>query len=70
MIRKDLWQADLKEADVIFVYGRAKTMPRFEKFVYQNAKRGARIIVNTDKTIPFPTKKPEKSQNGILLYKI
>ena len=67
--RKDLWQADLKAADVIFVYGRAKTMPRFEKFVYQNTKKGTRIIVNTDLTNPFPTKKPIKVENGIYLYK-
>ncbi|MBI2326868.1 hypothetical protein HYU92_00970 [Candidatus Curtissbacteria bacterium] len=68
--RQDLWEADLSSANVIFVYGRAKTMPRFEKFVYQNAKRGARIIVNTDKTIPFPTKNPTKAENGFYLYKV
>ena len=68
--RQNLWHTDLAVADVIFVYGRKKTMPRFEKFIYQNAKRGARIIVNTDKTKPFPNKKPLKSGNGIFLYKI
>lgn len=70
VFRKDLWQADLKSANVIFVYGRAKTMPKFEKFLYKNAKKGTRLIVNTDKTIPFPTKKPVKSENGIYLYKV
>src|SRR3989338_7970465 len=28
--RQNLWRADLKIADVIFVYGRRKTMPKFE----------------------------------------
>src|SRR3989304_6409719 len=46
--RQNLWKADLKIADVIFVYGRRKTMPKFEDFVYKNAKRGTRVIVNTN----------------------
>ena len=65
--RQNLWKADLAVADVIFVYGRVKTMQKFQDFVYQNAKRGTRIIVNTN---PFPTKKPFKSVNGIFLYEI
>ena len=68
--RQNLWQADLKDADVIFVYGRQKTMQKFQDFVYKNARRGTRIIVNSDLTIPFPTKKPLKSKNGLFLYKI
>ena len=68
--RQNLWDADLSSADVIFVYGRAKTMPKFENFLYQNAKKRTRLIVNTDKTVPFPTKKPIKSENGIYLYKV
>lgn len=66
--RRDLWRADLSAADVIFVYGRKHTMKKFQDFVFGNAKKGARIIVNTEKTVPFPTKKPIKSENGILLY--
>ena len=65
--RQNLWKADLAVADVIFVYGRVKTMQKFQDFVYQNAKRGTRIIVNTN---PFPTKKPLKSINGIFLYRV
>ena len=68
--RQNLWQADLKKANVIFVYGRGKTMKRFEDFVFKNARKGTRIIVNTDLTKPFPTKKPLKSENGIFLYKV
>lgn len=62
---ESFWQSDLKIADVIFVYAFIKTMPKFEKYIYQNAKKGTRIVVNTN---PFPNKKPKKSQNGIFLY--
>ena len=65
--RQNLWKADLQVADIIFVYGRKKTMQKFQDFVYQNAKKGTRIIVNTN---PFPIKQPIKSENGIFLYKI
>lgn len=65
--RQNLWKADLKKADVIFVYGRRKTMQKFQDFVYQNAKKGTRVVVNTN---PFSNKKPLKSANGIFLYKI
>lgn len=67
VIRQNLWKADLKIADVIFVYGRVKNMPHFEEFVFQNAKKGTRIVVNTN---PFPNKKPDKSKNGVFLYKV
>ncbi len=61
------WKADLKVADVIFVYAFIKTMPKFEEFIWQNAKKGTRIVVNTN---PFPNKKPIKSLNGVYVYKI
>src|SRR3990167_4130440 len=65
--RQNLWKADLAVADVIFVYGRVKTMQKFEDFVFKNAKKGTRIIVNTN---PFPNKKPIKSEKGLFLYKV
>jgi|SRR3990167_2012927 len=65
--RQNFWKADLKIADVIFVYGRQKSMSKFEDFVYKNAKRGTRIVVNTNH---FPNKKSLKSENGIYLYKV
>ena len=63
--KQSLWKADLVVADVIFVYGRAKTMQRFEDFVFKNAQKGTRVIVNTNQ---FPNKRPIKSRNGIFLY--
>lgn len=65
--RQNMWQADLKVADVIFVYSLKKTIGKFEDFIYKNAKPGTRIIVNLH---PFPTKSQSKSENGIFLYKI
>lgn len=64
---KNLWQADLKIADVIFVYGRKKTMKKFQDFVYKNASRRTRVVVNTN---PFPDKKSIKEENGIFFYKV
>lgn len=68
--RSDLWKADISHADVIFVYARQGTMKRMEDFIFKFAKKGSRVVVNTDLTKPFPTKKPLKSQNGISLYKV
>ena len=65
--KENLWKADLKVADVIFVYAKRKTMQKFEDFIYKNAKKGTRIVVNTN---PFPNKKPIKSSNSIFLYKV
>lgn len=68
--RSDLWKADLKTADIIFVYARQGTMQKMEDFIFKFAKRGARVVVNTDLTKPFPSKKPLKSQNDIYLYRV
>src|SRR3989344_2228463 len=65
--RQNMWQADLKVADIIFVYSLKSKIKKFEDFIWQNAKKGTRIIVNTN---PFPHKKPVKVENGIFLYKI
>lgn len=65
--RQSLWKADLKVADVIFVYSLKKSIQKFEDFVFQNARPGTRIIVNLH---PFPNKKPIKAKDGIYLYKV
>ena len=51
--RQNFWKADLKVADVIFVYSLKKTIKKFEEFVFRNAKPGTRIVVNLH---PFPIK--------------
>ena len=65
--RQNMWKADLKVADVIFVYSLKSKIQKFEDFIYKNAHPGTRIVVNTN---PFPNKKPIKVENGIFLYKI
>lgn len=62
---ESMWKADLKVADVIFVYSLVKKMHKFEDFIYKNAKKGTRIVVNTN---PFPNKKPTKTLGKIFLY--
>ncbi len=65
--KSDLWKADLKIADVVFIYAKRKTMPRFEKFIFENCQKGTRIVVNTN---PFPNKKPVEEANGVFHYKV
>ena len=64
---QSMWEADLKIADVIFVYSLVKKMKKFEDFVYKNAKKGTRVIVNTN---PYPNKKPIRVEGKIYLYKV
>src|SRR3989338_862908 len=65
--KKNMWKADLKIADVIFVYSLKKSIKKFEDFVYKNATPGTRIVVNLHS---FPDKKPIKVKDGIYLYKV
>ena len=65
--RQNMWKADLKVADVIFVYSLKKTIAKFQDFIYKNARPGTQIVVNLH---PFPNKKPIKEENGIFLYKV
>ncbi|MEK7581410.1 MAG: methyltransferase domain-containing protein [Patescibacteria group bacterium] len=62
---QSMWKADLKVADVIFVYSLAKKTKKFEDFIYTNAQHGTRVVVNTN---PFPNKKPDKTEGKIFLY--
>ncbi len=65
--RQSMWKADLKVAEVIFVYSLKKTIKKFEDFVFQNARPGTRVVVNLH---PFPDKKPAKVKERIYLYKV
>lgn len=67
IINQSFWNADLKVADVIFVYSLKKKMKKFEDFVFKNATKGTRIIANTN---PFPAKKPTKISGKIFIYKV
>lgn len=63
--KQSMWSADLKVADVIFVYSLKKHIKKFEDFIYKNAQPKTRIIVNLH---PFPSKKALKEENGIFQY--
>ena len=65
--RQTMWRADLKVADVIFVYSLKSKIQKFEDYIWQNAKKGTRVVVNTNSLLH---KKPVKAENGIYLYKI
>src|SRR3989344_510063 len=65
--RQNMWKADLKVADIIFVYSLKKSIKKFEDFVYKNARPGTRVVVNLH---PFLDKKPLKEKDGIYLYKV
>ncbi len=62
---ENLWNADIAKANVIFIYALRGSMKKFESFIYENAKKDTRIIVNTN---PFPAKKFQKKQGNIFLY--
>src|SRR3989344_3761460 len=42
--RQNMWKADLKVADVIFVYSLKKTIAKFQDFIYKNARPGTRVV--------------------------
>lgn len=65
--RQNMWQSDLKVANVIFVYSLKSKIKKFEEFVYKNAKPDTRIVVNLH---PFPSKKPFRGKEEIFLYKV
>lgn len=65
IINKSVWNADLKVADVILIYSLKTKMKKFEDFVYKNAPKGTRVLVNTN---PFPNKKPIKRTENLYLY--
>jgi precorrin-6B methylase 2 len=72
LIKKDLFKADLHNADVIFCFLAIRTMQKMEDKIKTEAKPGARIIVYA---FPLPTLMPEKTiiihgQWKIFFYRI
>lgn len=61
-------KADLKKADIIFVYGITGVMDRLQKKIFQEAKKGTLIL---SYKFPFPHVKNEKqTPSGIFTYRI
>ncbi len=67
IIRGDFWNMDLGLYDIITVYGLTRVLEKLEKKIWLEAKKGCRIICNY---FTFPSLKPEKTKNGVNLYKI
>lgn len=67
IIRGDFWNISLGSYDIITVYGLTRVMERLEGKIRFEAKKGCRIICNY---FPFPNLKPDKTKNGVNLYKI
>jgi len=63
--KENFWDCDLKVADIIIVYAMRRSMQKFEDFVFKNAKKGTRVIANTN---PFPNKNPKIQKDNIFLY--
>lgn len=55
---KDFWNADLRNADVIFVFLAIRTMQKMEARFKRELKPGARIIVYA---FPLPDMRPEQT---------
>lgn len=49
---KNFWNADLRDADVVFIYLENRFLARFEKEIWPRLKPGCRVISNT---FPLPT---------------
>lgn len=64
---KSLWDVDLGQYDVVFLYGTSYIMKKLEKKVLNEMKHGSQVISNYFR---FPNLKPNKTLNNVLLYKI
>ena len=53
--KEDIFQVDLKDADIVYIYLWYDTMPPLEKKLHKELKKGAMVITNTSK---FPNWKP------------
>lgn len=63
--RKNFWQEDLSDFDIITVYGLNHVMRRLEKKLQKELKPGARVISNS---FQFPSWPHSKKEDNIYLY--
>ncbi len=63
----NIFSVDLRLFPVIMIFVVPYIMPKLEKRVLKNAKKGTRIVVET---FPFPNLTPVKKTKSIYLYKI
>ena len=61
----NLWKADLKDFNIVFIYGFDYMMKKLEEKLARELKPGARIVSNS---FPLPTWPLSKKENGVYLY--
>lgn len=62
---KSLWGADLRNVDVVSIYGITNIMPRLEKKFLQELRGGARVV---SFTFPLPTWQPTQVRGRVRIY--
>ncbi len=62
---QNFWNAPLNNYDVIMLFGITRIMPRLEKKIMKEGKKGLRVISNV---FTFPNWKPKEKEDNILLY--
>lgn len=64
--RKSMWRVNMKDYDLVFIYGMSHIMRRLEKKLRKELKPGARVVSNY---FEFPYWKPEVTENNIRVYR-
>lgn len=67
IIKGDFFNISLGSYDIITIYGLTNVMRKLEGKIRFEAKKGCRVICNY---FPFPNLKPDKTKDGVNLYKI
>lgn len=64
---KSLYQADLKDVDVVFAFLLPEPMKKLENKLFIELKPGALIL---SYAFPIPNREPLKKEQGIFVYKV
>ena len=64
---KSLYQADLKDVDVVFAFLLPGPMEKLEKKLFSELKNGALIL---SYAFPIPNQTPIKKEQGIFVYQV
>jgi hypothetical protein len=66
ILRKNLWQADFSQYDIVVLFGVFYIMAKLEKKLLAELKPGAVVVCNH---FAFPTWQPVKQEKDIYIYK-
>jgi cyclopropane fatty-acyl-phospholipid synthase-like methyltransferase len=64
---KSLYQADLKDVDVVFAFLLPEPMKKLESKLFNELKPGALIL---SYAFPIPNREPVKKEQGIFVYRV